>query len=163
MHHTHKNCNGSCPEESLWRLWPLYLLPVSQHSVYGAPGQWDVWRALAPLGFPSSQPLSPEWNQLAPWRGPAYPAERPMNTSSSPPSCRPANQHWHSHSLSTLLSVTPHLRFDGHLIELQICLEKGYSQSTLGGAVFLQRDAIAVKPQHSLLCRHKLIHTQYLI
>lgn len=65
----------------------------------------------------ASQPLSPEWNQLTPRRATVDSAERPMNTST-------ANQHWHSHSLSTPLSVAPYLRFDGHLIELQICLEE---------------------------------------
>lgn len=94
---------------------------------------------MASVGFPSSQPLSPEWNQLAPRRGPVDSAERPMNTSTSPPSRRSANQHWHSHSLSTPLSVTPHLRFDGHLIELQICLKQGSSQLAPGEAAFLQR------------------------
>lgn len=42
-----------------------------------------------------------------------------------------ANQHWHSHSLSTPPSVTPHLGFDGHLIELQIRLEEGGNLSAL--------------------------------
>lgn len=50
-------------------------------------------KAVAPIGFPSSQPLSPELNQLAPWRGPVDSAKRPVNTSTSPPSCRSANQH----------------------------------------------------------------------
>lgn len=45
----------------------------------------------------------------------------------------PANRHWHSHSLSTPLPVTPHLAVDWHLIELRICLEPPAADRQLTG------------------------------
>lgn len=99
-------------------------------------------KAMAPVGFPSFQPLCPEWTQLAPWRGPVDSAERPMNTLTSPPSCWSANQHWHSHSLSMPFSVNLHFPFDRHLIELKICLDQPGAS--------LQRTAVPLmKPQPS--------------
>lgn len=44
-----------------------------------------------------------------------------------------ANQHWHSHSRSTPLPVTPHLVLDGRLIELRICLELPAADRQLAG------------------------------
>lgn len=56
-----------------------------------------------------------------------------------------ANRHWHSHSRSTPLPVTPHLVVDGHLMELRICLELPAADRQLAGLPVktLERDSFS--------------------
>lgn len=133
----HKHCNGSCLEGEYVKVMASVIITSKSALCVGHSRPARYVRGCGPCWLSLLPTIKPWMKSISSLEGPCgfcHKANEHVNIST----ILSANQHWHSHSLSMPLSVTPHLRFDGRLIELQIWLEQGRSHLALEEVAFLQ-------------------------